>query len=114
VASHALWAELLTALVISAIALAHGVETATSAFLGGLISLVPNVYFARRVLGAPADEPPLKLAGLMIRAEFTKLSLAVLMLAGAFALIETLNVLALLMGFVLVKVAGVVATVRKT
>jgi F0F1-type ATP synthase assembly protein I len=50
----------------------------------------------------------------MIRAEFTKLSLAVLMLAGAFALIETLNVLALLMGFVLVKVAGVVATVRKT
>lgn len=112
--SHALWAELLAALVVSAIALTHGVVTATSALLGGLISLVPNFYFARRVLGSPADEPPVKLAGLMVRAELTKLVLAALMLAGTFAFMEELNVLALLLGFVVVKVAGIAATVRQS
>lgn len=114
VIGRALRAELVAALAVSLIVLGHGLEAAYSALLGGLTSLLPNVYFARRVLGQPAGGTPIEVAGLLYRAEVTKLALSVLMLAAVFAFVEALNVLALLLGYVVAKAAGVVASVRES
>lgn len=112
VVSRILRAELLAILAVSGIGLVYGVETAYSAFLGGVTSLVPNLYFARRVFGRPCDGAPVTIAGRMFRAEFTKLALVALMFASIFAFIEAMNVVALLLGYMIVRTTGVVVSVR--
>lgn len=109
---QALKLELVATLAVTLLASGHGVEAAYSALLGGLTSLLPNVYFARRVFGQPVDVTAIEVAGLMYRAEVTKLALSVLMFAAVFAFIEAVNVLALLLGYVVAKTAGVVSSVR--
>ena len=107
-----LWAETLVMLVIAGVALGHGVEAAYSALLGGMISLVPDYYFARRVFRRYTDRSPVEAAAIMLRAEVVKITLAVLMFVAIFAFIGALNVLALILGYVLVKATGVVVSVR--
>lgn len=99
-------------LAVAGAALGLGVEAAYSALLGGMISLVPDYYFARRVFRRYPDRSPQEAAALMLRAEIVKLVLAVLMFAAVFAFIMAVNVVALILGFVLVKATGVVASVR--
>jgi ATP synthase protein I len=107
-----LWAEALVMLVVAGVALGHGAEAAYSALLGGVISLVPDYYFARRVFCRYADRSPDEVAAIMLRAEVVKLTLTVLMFVAIFAFIAALNVLALILGYVLVKATGVVVSVR--
>lgn len=107
-----LWAEALVALAVAGASLGFGVEAAYSALLGGMISLVPDVYFARRVFRRYPGRSPAESAALMLRAEIVKLTLAVLMLAGVLAFIMALNVVAFIAGFLLVKATGVVVLVR--
>jgi ATP synthase protein I len=107
-----IWAEALVMLAVAGVALGHGVEAAYSALLGGMISLVPDYYFARRVFRRYTDRSPVEVAGIMLRAEIVKVTLAVLMFVAVFAFIMALNVLALLAGFLLVKATGVVVSVR--
>lgn len=114
VIGQALRVELIAVLAVSLLALGHGVETAYSTLLGGSTSILPNAYFARRVFGQPVGGTPIEVAGLLYRAEVTKLALAVLMFAAVFAFVESLNVLALLLGFVVARAAGVVASVRES
>lgn len=97
---------------VAGVALGHGVEAAYSALLGGMISLVPDYYFARRVFRRYADRSPVETAGIMLRAEITKIALVVLMFGAVFAFVMALNVLALIAGYVLVKATGVVVSVR--
>jgi ATP synthase protein I len=107
-----LWAEVLVMLVVAGVALGHGVEAAYSALLGGAISLVPDYYFARRVFRRYADRSPDEVAAIMLRAEVVKLTLTVLMFVAIFAFVAALNVLALILGYVLVKATGVVVSVQ--
>ena len=107
-----LWAEGVVTLVVAGVALGHGVEAAWSALLGGMISLVPDYYFARRVFRRYADRSPVETAGIMLRAEVAKLVLAVLMFGAVFAFIMGVNVLALLAGYVLVRTTGIVVSMR--
>ena len=97
---------------VAGVSLGHGVEAAYSALLGGMISVVPDCYFARRVFRRYRNRSPAEAAALMLRAEIVKLILAVLMFAAVFAFIMALNVVALIAGFVLVKATGLVASVR--
>ena len=106
------WAEAAVALAVAGVALGHGVEAAYSALLGGMISLVPDYYFARRVFRRYADRSPVETAGIMLRAEIVKIALAALMLGAVFAFIMAVNVLALVAGYLLVKATGIVASVR--
>ncbi len=99
-------------LAVAGVALGHGAEAAYSALLGGMIALVPDYYFARRVFRRYTDRSPEETAALMLRAEVVKLTLTVLMFVAIFAFIMALNVLALILGYVLVKATGVVASVR--
>ena len=99
-------------LAVAGVALGHGVEAAYSALLGGMISLVPDYYFARRVFRRYPGLSPVESAGLMLRAEVVKIALVVLMLGAVFTFIMAVNVLALIAGYVLVKATGVVVAVR--
>lgn len=108
------WAEALVALAVAAASLGFGVVAAYSALLGGMISIVPDVYFARRVFRRYPGRSPDESAALMLRAEIVKMTLAVLMFAGVFAFIMALNVPALIVGFLLVKTTGVVVLVRSS
>ena len=107
-----LWAGALVMFAVTGVALGHGVEAAYSALLGGMISLVPDYYFVRRVFRRYPDRSPEEAAAIMLRAEVVKLTLAVLMFIAVFAFITALNVLALMLGYVLVKATGVVVSVR--
>lgn len=105
-------AELMVAFAVTAIALVQGEEAAYSAFLGGLACLIPDAYFAVRVFGRSGAGSAEHTAGSMLRAEVAKLILSVVVLGFIFAFIKNLNMLALVPGYVLVKIAGVVAMVR--
>ena len=107
-----LWAEALVMLALAGVTLGYGVEAAYSVLLGGMTSLVPDYYFARRVFRRYSDRQPEEIAALMLRAEVVKISLAVLMFGAIFAFMTALNVVALILGYLLVKAAGVVASVR--
>jgi ATP synthase protein I len=107
-----LWAETLVMLAVAGVALGHGVEAAYSALLGGMISLVPDFYFARRVFRRYPGRSPVETAGIWLRAEIVKMALAVLMFGAVFAFIVAVNVLALIAGYEWEKAAGVVVSVR--
>lgn len=106
------WAEAIVTLAVAGVALGHGVEAAYSALLGGMISLVPDYYFARRVFRRYPERSPVESASIMLRAEIVKIALSALMLGAVFAFIMAVNVLALIAGYLLVKAAGIVASVR--
>ena len=106
------WAEALVMFAVAGVALGHGVEAAYSALLGGMISLVPDYYFVRRVYRRYTDRSPVEVAATMLRAEIVKMTLAVLMFAAVFAFIMAVNVLALIAGYVLVRATGVAVSVR--
>lgn len=112
VVGRILRAELVMSVAVSAMALTHGTEAAYSAFLGGLACLIPDAYFALRVFGRSGVRAPERMAGLMLRAEIAKLVLSVCLLGFIFVFIKNLNVLALVLGYALVRTAGVVAMVR--
>jgi len=99
-------------LVVAGVALGFGVEAAYSALLGGMTSLVPDYYFARRVFRRYTDRSPVEIAALMLRAEVVKIILAALMFGAIFASVMALNVVALILGYLLVKATGVVVSVR--
>ncbi|NIO25615.1 MAG: hypothetical protein GWN46_21030 [Gammaproteobacteria bacterium] len=104
--------QALVMLVIAGASLGLGVEAAYSALLGGMIAIIPEYYFARRVFRRYPHRSPVESAALMLRAEIVKLVLAVLMFAAVFAFIMAVNVVALIVGFVMVKATGLVASVR--
>jgi ATP synthase protein I len=107
-----LWAEVLVMLAGAGVALGIGVEAAYSALLGGMTAFVPDYYFARRVFRRYTDRSPGETAALMLRAEVVKICLAALMFGAIFAFIMALNVVALILGYLLVKATGVVVAVR--
>ena len=99
-------------LAAAGVALGFGVDAAYSALLGGMTSLVPDYYFARRVFRRYANRAPEEVAALMLRAEVVKICLAALMFGAIFASMQAVNVVALILGYLLVKAAGVVVSVR--
>ncbi len=99
-------------LTVAGAALGYGVEAAYSALLGGMTSLVPDFYFARRVFRRYAGKSADEVGALMLRAEVVKISLTALMFGAIFASMVALNVVALILGYLLVKATGVVVSVR--
>ena len=105
-----IWIQLLVAAVVVGAASVHGTVAVASAVAGALNSLVPNAYFARKVLGPAAEEPPRMVLGRWFRAELGKLAMIAGLFVVAFAFIEKLNVVALFSGFLCVHISGVVAS----
>ena len=84
-----------------------GTIMAYSVLLGGLISALPNSYFALHAFkfqGARNAETVVKS---FIKGELGKIIITVVLFAISFALISNLNELALIVGFVLTHFVGV-------
>ncbi|HWK53714.1 MAG TPA: ATP synthase subunit I [Hyphomicrobiales bacterium] len=102
-------------ITLMAAATAHlffGTVVAYSVLLGGLLSLVPNAYFAYRVTrhtGARATEKLVKSAYF---AEAMKLALTGAGFALVFTQVRPLHVVGLFCGYVLVQLAGLVGLAR--
>jgi ATP synthase protein I len=105
-----IWIQMLVGALVAGVALVHDPVAMASAVAGALNSLVPNAYFARRVLGATAGDPPRMVLGKWFRAELGKLAMIAGLFVVAFAFIEKLNVVALFSGFLCVHVSGVLAS----
>ena len=81
--------------------------TAYSALLGGLISALPNSYFALhafRYQGARSAEKDVKS---FMKGELGKILITLVLFALSFALITNLNEIALILGFVITHFVGV-------
>lgn len=105
-----IWIQFLVTVVVAGVASVYGLPATLSAAAGGLNSLVPNAYFARKVLGPSVEGPPRMMLGKWFRAEVAKLATMVGLFVVAFTLFEQLNVVALFSAFVCVHVSGVLAS----
>ncbi|MDI9243803.1 ATP synthase subunit I [Marinobacter sp. CHS3-4] len=70
-----------------------------SAFIGGLIYVIPNAYFAHRMFRFEGARQARLVVGNMFRAESIKLALTAVFFAAVFILIEPIHVSALLFTF---------------
>lgn len=92
-------AQWMATLCVSAILFVLQPETALSALLGGLICVLPNMYFARQLFPGKRS---LQIRGLMwsaFGAEFVKMALAILLFAVVFIHYEGVQPLALLITY---------------
>lgn len=79
-----------------------------SAFVGGLIFVVPNAYFAHRMFRFQGAQSARLMVDTMFRAESTKIALTAVFFAAVFILMEPVHVPALLFTFaVMVVMSGV-------
>ena len=70
-----------------------------SAFIGGLIFVIPNAYFAHRVFRYQGARNMRFMVGDLFRAESTKLALTAVFFAAVFILMEPVHAPALLFTF---------------
>lgn len=101
---------LATAFIATTSLLLSGTITAYSTLMGGLISALPNSYFAFeafRYQGATKADLVVKS---FIRGELGKIGITLLLFALSFTLITKLNELALILGFISIHFTGVMAS----
>ncbi len=99
-------AQLLITLVVAAVALLLGLIPGLSAFLGGLVGVGANAYFARKVL---QDERPRSAGQVLLVvywAEIVKIAMAAVMIVALCTLFREINVMALVAGFLVVHMGG--------
>ena len=108
--SRVFWVQCVLAVTVAAAAMSFGHAAALSAFVGGVNSLVPTVYFARKVLGTPAGAADKGAFGVWMRAEVAKIAIVCGLFIAAFVLLEGLDMAALFAGFIVVHVGGVLAS----
>ena len=101
--------QLAVTIFITAISLLiSGTVLAYSALLGGLISVVPNSYFAFHAFRYQGARNAQNVVKSFIRGELGKIIITVVLFALGFTLITSLNELALILGFTLIHFTGVV------
>jgi ATP synthase protein I len=77
-----------------------------SAFIGGLIFIVPNAWFVHRVYRYQGARQTRLMVGNLFRAESTKIALTAVFFAAVFTLMEPVHVPALLFTFAVMVVLG--------
>ncbi len=80
---------------------------AYSVLLGGLISALPNSYFAFHAFKFQGARNAEKVVRGFIRGELAKIVITVVLFALSFTLITNLNELALILGFIAIHFIGV-------
>ena len=90
--------QCLLAVVVAVAAMPFGRAAALSALVGGVNSLVPTVYFARKVLGTAAGAADKGAFGVWMRAEVAKIAIVCGLFIAAFVLLEGLDMAALFTG----------------
>ena len=87
--------------------LVSGTILAYSILLGGLISALPNSYFALHAFRYQGARNAQRVVKSFMRGELGKIIITAVVFALSFALITTLNELALILGFILTQFVGV-------
>lgn len=101
-------AQLLAAAFIAAVfLLLSGTITAYSVLLGGLISALPNSYFAQQAFKFQGARNADKVVKSFVRGELGKLGITIVLFALSFTLITNLSELALILGFIATHFVGV-------
>ena len=90
--------------------LLSGIVLAYSALLGGLISALPNSYFALQAFKFRGASNAEKVVKSFIRGELGKIGITLVLFALSFTLITNLNELALMLGFVTTHFVGVMVS----
>lgn len=96
--------QLLIVSCASAVSIVFGWVVALSVAIGGLVSLVCNFFFARRVLEGSAKGSPHGLILSFYWAELLKIVMAAVLLAAVYALYRELNISGLVVGFLVSQV----------
>ncbi|MCX4026789.1 F0F1 ATP synthase subunit I [Spartinivicinus marinus] len=96
-------AQLIVTVCVACVLLLHSVVTAYSAFLGGLICLIPNAYLAKKAFQHSGARAAKQIAHSFYKGEAVKLGLTALLFALVFGFVEPLNVFALFGTFILVQ-----------
>lgn len=104
--------QAITTLLLAGSLLMLGRVVAYSALLGGLISLVPNAWFASLVFRHSGARAMGAVVGNAYLGELTKLVMIGAGFGLVFVLVDPLHVLGLFTGFVCVHMAGLVALIR--
>jgi len=84
-----------------------GTTMALSVLLGGLISALPNSYFALHAFKYSGARNAEKIVRGFVRGELGKIVITVVLFALSFGLISNLNELALILGFIATHFVGV-------
>jgi ATP synthase protein I len=92
--------------IISLLWSLHSVLAGYSAFIGGLIFIVPNAWFVNRVYRYQGARNAHLMVGNLFRAETTKIALTAIFFAAVFTLMEPVYVPALLFTFAVMVLAG--------
>ena len=101
-------AQLAATVFIAVISLLiSGIILAYSVLLGGLISAVPNSYFAFHAYRYQGARNAQNVVKGFIRGELGKIVMTVVLFALSFTLITSLNELVLILGFTLIHFVGV-------
>ncbi len=101
-------AQLFATLFIATISLLFsGNVVAYSVLLGGLISALPNSYFAMQAFKYQGARSADKVVKSFIRGELGKIGITIVLFALSFTLITNLNELALILGFIATHFVGV-------
>lgn len=90
-------------LVIALVVLLHSVVAAYSALIGGVLYLLPNVFFAWRVLGRQSHTPRSVLADMYI-GEIWKMVISIGCFAAVFILVQPVSPFPLFLTFILLQV----------
>lgn len=102
-------AQLAATGVIAVISLLiSGSVTAYSVFLGGLISALPNSYFAMQAFRYQGARSADKVVKSFLKGEFGKMGLTLVLFALCFSLISNVSEVALILGFIVVQFTGVI------
>ena len=81
---------------------------AFSALIGGLISVLPNSYFVFQAFRYQGARNADKVVKGFVRGELGKIGITIALFALSFTLVENLNEISLIIGFIVVHFAGVI------
>lgn len=109
-----LTAQWLVTLCIAGVLFAVKRELALSALLGGLICVLPNIYFARQLFTKRRNAEPHSLLWSIYVAEFIKLALAVALFAVVFINYKEVHPLTLFITYFIAQACMWVAPLIKT
>lgn len=98
--------QLAGCVLLSALALWFGLTAAYSVFLGGLICLVPNCYFAYRAFKFRGARAAREIVRSFYVGEAGKLLLTAILFAIVFSSVKPLNALALFLGFAAIQLVN--------
>ncbi|MBR9870226.1 MAG: hypothetical protein GYB26_03725 [Gammaproteobacteria bacterium] len=98
--------EMATLIILSLLWITESRLAGYSAFIGGLIFVIPNAYFAHRTFRYQGARQIHVAVGNMFRAESIKLALTAIFFAAVFTLMEPVHVPALLFTFAVMVVLG--------